>query len=147
LRMKPVFLSHRSSVLAVALAVGLPALLAQTARAVSTLPFYEPFSTAYTENEPLGGTTSSNVWDQGNSATGSSGHIRSNSFLAFVGLSVSNGSGGISASTGAGKNRGADFTPQNSGSVYVSFLLMLSNYPAVTPRAFAGLTSGTGTGP
>jgi autotransporter-associated beta strand protein len=141
----------RRNLIGLVMAAGLTLFLSQTARAASTLPFYEPFY--YSEGEALGTngtpppTTSGTVWDQGNSATGSSARIRTNAALSYVSLVTSNTSSGLAASTGTGKNRGLDFTSQSSGTVYVSFLLQLSNYPAVSPRAFAGLASGTGTGP
>jgi autotransporter-associated beta strand protein len=119
----------------------------QSARAVSTIPFYESFPTNYAENEQLGATGSSgNVWDQGNSPTASSAHIRSNSALGYVSLVVSNGSRGLTSSTGTGKNRGATITTQTTN-VYVSFLLNVQTNPTPSARAFCGLGVNGGTGP
>ncbi len=122
--------------------------LLPNARALSPVPFYEPFPSTYTEGEALGGTTSGSVWDTGNSATSSGAKIRAAAAMSYPGLVTTAGSSGIISGTGTGKNRGATLsaTSLTNVTMYASFLLNLqANAPG--NRILACLASTTGTGP
>jgi hypothetical protein len=113
-------------------------------RAVSTLPFYEPFG-EYAEDENLGSArtnqTSGKVWIFGNTATDSSAKITTNAALSYPGLPAEPNPfpKGIRAN-GKGKNRGVAFTEQTKGSVYASFLMQVTTSPE-SPRMIACLSS------
>ncbi len=115
------------------------------ASAVSTLPFYEPFT--YGQGVQLGGTTSATVWDTGNSPSSSSSIVRTNAAIIYPampgGITTTNG---LQSGSGTGKNRGATFTPQTNTSIYASFMFSVQTNP-LSGRIFAALTDTTGTGP
>jgi autotransporter-associated beta strand protein len=120
----------------------------QSTRALSPVPFYEPFPTNYTEGEALGGATSGAVWDTGNSATSSGAKIHAASALSYPGLVTTAGSSGLSSGTGTGKNRGATLatTGLSNVTMYASFLLNLqANAPG--NRILSCMASTTGSGP
>lgn len=135
------------------LLLALGSLLAPRASALSTLPFYEPFATNYTDGGNLGTSAngSSTVWDAGASA--GPGLVVSNlAVLNYSGLATSNGSRGlVMSSTGTARNRGASFTSQSltnsNPTVYFSFLLNIQTAPtAGNTRSLAYLRADASSG-
>ncbi|MFM2293620.1 MAG: hypothetical protein RLZZ350_33 [Verrucomicrobiota bacterium] len=124
-----------------------------SAMAVSTLPFYEPFPSTYTEGERLGGTTTIGVWTAGNSAGADSVSNMLTAALSYSGLSTTAGSRGAfftGNSPGSGRVRGAGFTPQTPGAgnptFYASFLLNIISSPT-NNRCVVSLDASTGSTP
>ncbi|MFO1487066.1 MAG: autotransporter-associated beta strand repeat-containing protein [Verrucomicrobiota bacterium] len=115
------------------------ALLSQAAFATSSLPFYEPFPTAYTENGNLGAAPSLTVWDFGNSASSSSGRTATVAAQGYPGLTTdtaaSKGIMSRPAGTGA-KDRGASLTIPSGVTLYASFLFNIQTTNLVTSRFF-----------
>lgn len=135
-------MSLRPSRLRGALAVAVVALGLSNTQAQSTLPFYEPFPATYTENENLGGSTSTNIWLVGNSVSSSCARIRAAAALSYPGLAGTPDSKGLMAYLG-GKNRGATFTPQLNTTVYASFLLNLQALPPAGGLRWLACLSGS----
>src|SRR5450759_2447993 len=79
---------QRSTAFRRLLGVGIAVLLFQTAQAVVTLPFYEPFPTTYNEGEQLGAGAfvSGTIWANGNSGSSSSAIIRTFAGMSYPGL-------------------------------------------------------------
>ncbi len=130
------------------LLIALVAALLPTARAVSTLPFYEPFPTNYGNGTLLRGGATAAVWDTGNSSTSLGAIVTNTAALSFSGLAISNGSFGlqISGTPASGRNAGATFTSQtltnSNPTIYASFELNVVSPPApTTNRLFAGLST------
>jgi len=116
-------------------------LLIQNAHAQFGFPVYEPFS-EYAEGDWIGKNTSSQNpfndpavyanWSQGNSmSTNSSPVVSVNYALSYPGLSPDPNSPhrGIMGPTAAGRSADAPFTPQTSGTNYLSFLLNIQSLP------------------
>ncbi len=120
----------------------------QTVHAQFTFPVYEPFS-EYPEGERLRTAGSSgNYWNFGNTESSSSSPIiSSTNALSYPGLQADPGNPprGIWGASAAGRTAGAQFTTQNSGTVYLSFLFEPVTLPTAD-RPIMGLngnTSGT----
>lgn len=155
--------SKRNRSLRAALILGAALAIAgvQSARAITnSLPFYEPF--AYTnEQEELGQFASGTNWSIGNSLSSSCARLSTNAALSYLGLQTDTNSEGLEARYGypgttpgtSTKNRGAPFTAQTSGSVYLSFLLSYRIATNTTTMAIIGLgnsgnpASGSNPGP
>lgn len=116
----------------------------QSARAITnSLPFYEPFN--YTnEQEELGQFASGTNWSMGNSLSSSCGRLSTNAAMSYLGLQITpNAEGLMSRTSGTStKNRGAPFTAQTSGSVYLSFLFSLRSTVSTTMPVFGMGNSG-----
>jgi autotransporter-associated beta strand protein len=112
-----------------------------------SFPVYEPF--AYAEAEALGGasgsTTSATNWWAGNTpSTTSSARIYAAASLSYPGmLGDTNATPrGLRSNIGTGKSRYAGF-PTQSGTIYASFLLDVTNAPGGADRLFFLLSSTT----
>lgn len=108
-----------------------------------SFPVYEPFQ--YANNEVLGTTGGSGTnWWAGNSATSSGWHINAVAALSYPGLLADTNSTprGLISNTGTGKSRYAAF-PTNTGTIYASFLLDVTNATGTADRLFFLLSSTT----
>jgi pectate lyase len=127
------------------------ALLVPSARALSTLPFYESFPTNYAEGSALTVSPAATVWDSGNGAGAGAVTVASAAALSSSGLVTSNGSRGLvlTGTPSSNRDRGASFTSQTLGAgnpvVYVSFLFNVQ-VPATTNRLVGYLRSDTSQG-
>jgi autotransporter-associated beta strand protein len=139
---------QRSTAFRRLLGVGIAVLLFQTAQAVVTLPFYEPFPTTYNEGEQLGAGAfvSGTIWTNGNSVSSSSAIIRTFAGMSYPGLQTTAGSRGLASGSGTGKNRGVAFSALTNNAVYASFLFNLTNN-SPADRLFACLSSDLSTTP
>jgi autotransporter-associated beta strand protein len=117
-------------------------LLIQSAHAQFTFPVYEPFS-EYAEGDWIGKDTTTQDpfndpavyanWSSANSmSTNSSPLVSTNYALSYIGLAPDPYSPrrGILGPTAAGRSTDAPFTPQTSGTNYLSFLLNIQTLPA-----------------
>ena len=125
-------------------------LLIQSAQAQFTFPVYEPFG-EYPEGVWIGKDTTTQDpfncqqvytnWNTGNSmSTNSSPLVSVNYALSYPGLSPDPNSPhkGILGPTAAGRSTDAPFTPQTSGTNYLSFLLNIQSLPT-TARPIIGV--------
>jgi autotransporter-associated beta strand protein len=130
-------------------------LLVQSAQAQFTFPVYEPFS-EYPEGDRIGKNTSSQDpfndpvvyanWNTGNSMnTNASPLVSTNYALSYPGLSPDPNSPhkGIMGATGAGRSTAAPFTPQTSGTNYLSFLLNIQSLPTAARPIIGEVESAT----
>jgi autotransporter-associated beta strand protein len=117
-------------------------LLIQNAQAQFTFPVYEPFS-EYAEGDRIGKDTTTQDpfndpavyanWSSANSmSTNNSPLVSTNYALSYIGLAPDTNSPrrGILGPTSAGRSTDAPFTPQTSGTNYLSFLLNIQTLPA-----------------
>ena len=129
-------------------------LLFQSAHAQFTFPVYEPFG-EYAEgawsgkplpNEYNPDPTIANYWNTGNSmSTNSSPVVSVNYALSYPGLSPDPNipPKGIRGATAAGRSTGAPFTPQTTGTNYLSFLLNIQSLPTAARPVIGELETAT----
>lgn len=110
--------------------VCLLALLLPMARATSTLPFYESFSTNHAEGSTLTTAPAATVWDSGNGAGSGAVTVASAAALSSTsGLATSNGSRGLvlTGTPSSNRDRGASFTSQTLGSNNPPYMFRFSS--------------------
>ena len=128
------------------LALGL-VMLQQSVQAVSTLPFYEPFPSTYTEGGQLGAAPTTPPWDFGNSASSSSARTMAVAAQGYPGLTTDTAAskGLASRPAGAGaKDRGVSLTLAPGTNLYASFLLNVQTTNLVTTRFFGFSPTSSG---
>jgi len=146
----PAFSLNRLLPVAFGLCVGVAlGLCGSTARALSTLPFHEPFPDSYSEGTLLGAGATASIWDSGQGTGSGSAWISGAAALSYSGLATGGGRGLLQPQGGTARNRGASFTVQTLGggnpTVYASFLLQPKTTPTST-RLIAYLRSDSSSG-